>query len=364
MSNKQIYKFPLKEKVPFKAALYLFGHGPYREPRIIEMQYLRILRYCEALEEKLRIKIDIKEIYVDINFPRTEDLEKLINLQALLNDIKKQKIDTVIIDICEGDSFYQNKYTPIIWAMRRVGAKVFNCYYDNEDALLAKLIKYYGVNVHSYMLPDDGDEFVELFPALAAEVTYKVLEDRLSRASANNDDPFINYVFQKVDTLKNKNPYSRSRLPWLSGKKLSELYQLKEEELEKRKLTEETYVLGPGQTGKLLDEDVSRIRNSEDFVWVLNRLRDLGFHHHFEEKKHTFIMEYDGHLVYADPREEGAIEIFVYKKEIEKVTAKKKRGRNNLKDSIGSFKMQDGWKNDLRTKLISRVKGVIRITVK
>lgn len=35
-----------------KAAIYLCGHGPYREPRLIEMQHLRILRYCEALEPR------------------------------------------------------------------------------------------------------------------------------------------------------------------------------------------------------------------------------------------------------------------------------------------------------------------------
>jgi len=26
-----------------KVGIYLCGHGPYREPRLIEMQYLRIL---------------------------------------------------------------------------------------------------------------------------------------------------------------------------------------------------------------------------------------------------------------------------------------------------------------------------------
>jgi hypothetical protein len=165
MTNKQIYQFPFKETVPMKAALYLCGHGPYREPRIIEMQYFRTLRYYEALEEKLGTKIDIKEIYIDINFPRTDYIEKLSNLQVLLNDVKAHKIDTVIVDICLGDSFYQNKYAPIIWALERVGAKVYNCYYDDEDALLTVLIERYGKNIHSYMLPNDREEFVELFPA-------------------------------------------------------------------------------------------------------------------------------------------------------------------------------------------------------
>lgn len=50
------------------AALYLCGQGPYRQPRIIEMQYIRVLRYCNALEEKLGKEITIEGIYIDINF--------------------------------------------------------------------------------------------------------------------------------------------------------------------------------------------------------------------------------------------------------------------------------------------------------
>lgn len=359
MVNKQIYQFPSKKMIPMKVALYLLGQGPYREPRIIEMQYFRISRYCEALEEKLETEIDIKKIYIDINFPRTEDLEKLSNLQVLLNDVRKQNIDTVIVDICHGEGFQQNKYTPIIWTIESTGAKVYNCYYDDENALITVLTKWYGKNVHSYMLPNDREEFLELFPALAAGVTYEVLKDWLSRIPTGNNDPFINYVLQKIDFMRNENPYNRSSLPWLSDKKISELYQLKKEELDKRRLTEETYILGPEQTGKLLDEDITRLRGQESFEWILNRLKDLGFNHYINNKEHTFIMEYNGYILYADPREEGSIEIFIYKKETEEKITKKKRNRNNVKNPIGNFKMQDGWKNNLKAKFINRVEKII-----
>jgi hypothetical protein len=193
----------------------------------------------------------------------------------------------------------------------------------------------------------------------SAEVTYEALEDRLSRISAGNNDPFINYVLRKIDSLRNENPYNCSSLPWLSDKKLLELYQLKNEEFDTRRLTEETYVLGSEQTGKLFDEDVDRLRSQESFDWILGRLKDLGFHHHVDEKEHIFIMEYGGYILYADPREEGFIEIFVYKKETEEGTSKKKRRRNNTKYPIGNFKIQDSWKNDLSTKLTSRIEEVI-----
>lgn len=359
MVNKQMYEFPLKKTVTMKVALYLCGHGPYRQPRIIEMQYFRTLRYCEALEEKLGTKIDIKETYIDINFPRTEYIEELSNLQALLNAVKAHKIDTVIVDICLNDNFYQNKYAPIIWALERSGAKVYNCYYDDEDALLSVLLERYGENVHSYMLPDDREEFIELFPALAAEVTYEALEDRLSRIPAGNNDQFINYVFGRINSLRNENPYTRSSIPWLSNKKLLELYQLKKNECDKRRLIEETYVLGPGQKGKLLDEDILKLRGEESFKCILGRIKDLGFNHCINNREHTFIMEYDGYILYADPREEGAINISVYKKETEGGTYKKKKNRNNERYPVGNIKMQDSWKNDLKTKLTSRIEEVI-----
>lgn len=124
-------------------------------------------------------------------------------------------------------------------------------------------------------------------------------------------------------------------------------------------MTEETYILGPEQTGKLFDEDIARFRDQESLKWILDRLTDLGFHHVIDEKKHSFIMEYGGYILYADPRVHGNIEVFVYKKEADEGIIKKKRDRNNTKYPIGTFKMQDSWKNDLKAKLICRIEEVI-----
>lgn len=103
------------------------------------------------------------------------------------------------------------------------------------------------------------------------------------------------------------------------------------------RLTEETYILGLEQTGKLFDEDVCRLRSSENYNWCLSRLKDLGFHHRVDEKKHTFAMEHGEHLVFADPREEGHIEVFVYRKETV-AAEKKRRGRNSSKYPVGTLK--------------------------
>ncbi len=92
---------------------------------------------------------------------------------------------------------------------------------------------------------------------------------------------------------------------------------------------------------------------------ILDRLNDLGFYHHVDEKKHSFITEYGIYTIYADPREDGSIEMFVYEKETDEGTTKIKSNRNKTKYPIGSFKMQDSWKNDLKAKLVSRIEEVI-----
>lgn len=49
-------------------------------------------------------------------------------------------------------------------------------------------------------------------------------------------------------------------------------------------------------------------------------------------------MEYGEYTLYADPREDGAIEIFVYKKDTAEGIIKKKMDRNNTNIPIGVLK--------------------------
>lgn len=338
-----------------KVALYMCGHGPYREPRFIEMQYLRLLRYRSALKDKLEENIDIEGIYIDINFPRTDCIKELKELCTLLKNIKEEKVKTVLVDICVGESFFEYKYENIIWQLENSGAKVYNCFYDDEDASLSVLVNKFGKKVHSYLLPSDREEFITLFPALASEVAYEVFEDRLSKIPAGNEDPFITYVFRKIRSLSEENPYRCSKLPWLSHKKIHELHELEKEELEERRLVEETYILAPDQKGKLLEEDVCILRDQDGFNWVTNRLKELGFRYIVNGKEHSFIMEYDRFILYADPRQEGAINVLMYKKNEEKKTRQK-----GYSYPIETFRILDSWKNNLKGKLISRIEGVIK----
>lgn len=339
------------------AAIYLCGHGPYREPRFLEMQYLRLQRYHPALEKKLGQHIEVKHIYMDLNFPRTSFLDDLPQLKTLLEDIEKQEIDIVLVDICLGDSFHTYTYAPIIRTIEHAGARVYNGYYDDEDALLSELRDRYGAFVNAYNLPDDQEEFVTLFPALAGKVTYEALYDRLSLVPAGNTDPFLSYIRNRIDSLRNENPYARSQLPWLSDRTHEELYQLRQKERDKRRDTEALFVLGPHQPGKLLDEGIYAPRDPDDLQWVIDRLQELGFQPVKEERRQAWILPYGDYVLYADPRTTGSIDIRVYRQDPSPQSKTKKSRSAGY--PIGHFRFQDAWKHDLHKKLTDRVEAVI-----
>jgi hypothetical protein len=86
-------------------AIYLVGHGPRRQPRPIELQHVRILRYFDALERKLGIDFSTREVFVDVNWPPTnygapEHFPELLKLAA---PIREKSYDTVIVDLAPGD---------------------------------------------------------------------------------------------------------------------------------------------------------------------------------------------------------------------------------------------------------------------
>jgi hypothetical protein len=64
---------PFSDRHP-KAAIYLIGQGSYRNPRLIELQHMRIKRYRRALENKLDLWFDCREgdVFIDLNDPRSE----------------------------------------------------------------------------------------------------------------------------------------------------------------------------------------------------------------------------------------------------------------------------------------------------
>lgn len=335
-----------------KTAIYLCGHGALREPRIIELQYLRILRYLNALEEKIEKLINVEEVFVDVNFPRSSYTEGLYNLKRLTLEIKEKKIEAVILDICLESGYQTYRYDSIIWELEKAGAKVYNCYYDDEEALLAKLRNGYGSKVQGYHLPTDSEEFFTLFPTLSSRIISDAIEDY----KKDKEEASIDHVYRRIQFLREAKPYSGGSYPWITHSRFLMLMKLRESDFAERRLTEDVYILSPSGTGSLIDEGISNPRNSKSMEWSIERVIGLGFKHEIEENRNAFVMEYARDIiVYADPREEGNIAISVYKIEREEES-------NNAQKSIremGKFKILDGWKNELYDKFKIRIDSLL-----
>ena len=127
-----------------KAAAYLVGHGPYREPRLLDLQYFRIRRYASALEELLESHIDIVGIYADINYPRREgslDLNDFPQLKLLLKAFANSEFEIVLVDLEIGRAFDPYAWYPLMNTFEQQKIPVYNAHNDDKDALSKSIEK-------------------------------------------------------------------------------------------------------------------------------------------------------------------------------------------------------------------------------
>jgi hypothetical protein len=91
-------------QVDRKAAVNLCGHGPYREPRPVDLQFFRILRYADALSDKLGVLFEGRRQYVDLNYPWARHRDDLPALDALCDAVAAKRYDVVFIDIAPANN--------------------------------------------------------------------------------------------------------------------------------------------------------------------------------------------------------------------------------------------------------------------
>jgi hypothetical protein len=82
-------------------AAYLVGHGTYRSPRLIELQWMRIRRYREMLGKKYETRWKELEAFVDVNFPRADRINEQTfpAYHKLLKAVDDGQVKLVYIDI-------------------------------------------------------------------------------------------------------------------------------------------------------------------------------------------------------------------------------------------------------------------------
>jgi hypothetical protein len=132
-----------------------------------------------------------------------------------------------------------------------------------------------------------------------------------------------------------------------------------EAKLAARRARETLYQTGPHSEPELMGGRYQwrPVRNHKSLSWAEERLEELGFKKMLRDRVKSYIHEHPGVFVYADPREEGRIEFFVYRFPPPPVLRKSRRGPNF--EPRPHFSLSDAWKNDLQGKYSERLDQAI-----
>jgi hypothetical protein len=136
----------------------------------------------------------------------------------------------------------------------------------------------------------------------------------------------------------------------------------KQEYLERRRKTEQLYLVRLGGPPQLVEESVFSgcARDSEGLEWADARLTSLGFSMVEEDRVRRYELDLEDVYVLADPREQSKITFIPYKKPL----PKKRKRRSPDFSGVGSFYLLDSWKNDLSGKFRTRLeKAIARLSV-
>ncbi len=188
-------------------AIYLFGHGAQREPFLIEIQHRVIIRSLRWLGQHCGGHVQPGEVFVDMNFPPSDDPRTMHGLARLVQTIRAGTYNHVAMRIAWG-TFPSQQHDWIERVLESEGAKVCNLAGEigpflPEEGEPPELLE----RLAGAMLPTDAEEAVALFPALAANIARESFRFY--------DRPGVLSISQMhmLDTIGKDNAYGRARYP-------------------------------------------------------------------------------------------------------------------------------------------------------
>ena len=116
--------------------------------------------------------------------------------------------------------------------------------------------------------------------------------------------------------------------------------------------TKPVFVIGPGIEGGLLEGFAGIYRSQEGLDWAEERLKGVGFTKREEGNRVSYRREMVGYHLYADPRPDTRIHIYVYPREKEGL----KRKRRPSSPFPILVDLPNTWKHDLEEKLASKIR--------
>lgn len=197
-------------------AAYLVGHGPLREPRPIDLQLMRILRYQSLLGSKDEFRAFWREssIYVDLNYPCSKlsyQHESFPQFHQMLEDLEGRSIGLFLINVQESVGIYDS-YSWIRNALVNAGARVVNVFYDSEKLIKEYIEERYRGQARVQEV-DDGSDYVNFFPTLSAAIGRAALDLGFERGDRRRER--FEAATSRLHRIGERNPYSAGREPFI-----------------------------------------------------------------------------------------------------------------------------------------------------
>jgi hypothetical protein len=200
---------------PLKAAIYLAGHGSYIRPRLIDLQYQRILRYRELLRDQVALSISDRHVFIDLRLPKFAMgeiyLQDVPAFERLLQKVKANEFQIVLVDLDEGSQGVESAF--VREALESTGARVLNVFTDDGMVFDSALKARFGPLARDEDVTDSSD-IVCFFPSLTSEVLstalHRELEDSHVEESGN-----LRRVAQRIEWLRTHRPYTGGGRPFI-----------------------------------------------------------------------------------------------------------------------------------------------------
>jgi hypothetical protein len=208
----------MENERPARTAMYLAGHGSKTKPRLIELQYQRILRYRRAFLHQFQKRQKVPVVFVDLQLPRfgmgKYDLRDVPGFKYLYEQVQNHKFDVVYLDLDEKDPLMLTPEHETVFVrllLEGAGAIVLNAFTDDKGAFGRELRERCGENAKSFQVTEVSD-FVQFFPSLASDITARVLNKEIQRSK---DKASIEPILTRIKSLKKERPYSGGGIPFV-----------------------------------------------------------------------------------------------------------------------------------------------------
>ena len=202
-----------------ETAIYLAGHGSYSNPRLIELQHRRIIRYREALAGRYEKGHSVPSVFIDFRLPRfgmgQVNLGDVPGFRKLRNAVLNHRHSLVYIDLDDSREGLTPDYETafVRELLEKAGAKILNAFNDDEGAFARALKNRCGPQARDYEVTDSSD-IVCFFPSLVSDIVATALRRELE----DLDDVKMRRAMDRIEALKRLRPYSGGGHPFIEDR--------------------------------------------------------------------------------------------------------------------------------------------------